>query len=155
MILPNDILDRLKEMIEEKFPGETVYTNLTPSDFVRPSTLIVQDGCDVDVSMGTKLIEMRPTFTLTTFVEVDEYHHSHLSALDLRQMKLVSLLIPGYIKIGDRAPKVAAINLGGGYDYDTVTVTFRYTLDRREFEESKLVPIMGELHLKKEVITYG
>ena len=155
MILPNDILDRLKGMVEEKFPGETVYTNLTPSEFARPSTLIVQDGCDVDISVGTKLIEMRPTFTLTTFVEVDEYHHSHLGALDLRQMKLVSLLIPGYIKVGDRAPKVQTVKLDGGYDYDTVTVTFSYTLDRREFEEIKLDPTMGELHLNEEVRTYG
>lgn len=155
MLFPSDLSDRLKELLSEGFPGEEIYQELCPSGFARPCNLIVQDECEVDVSAGTKLIELRPTFTITTFVETDDYYHSHLAALHRRQMQILSLLLPGYIKIGDRAPKVAAINLGGGYDYDTVTVTFCYTLDRREFEESKLVPVMGELHFKKEVITYG
>ena len=155
MLLPSDISDRLKELLQERFAEEDVHQDLCPIGFKRPCNLIVQDDCDVDISNGTKFVEMRPTFTVTTFSEVDDRHHSHLNILHRRQMQIVSLLLPGYIKVGDRAPKVAAIKMGGGYDYDTVTVTFSYTLDRREFEEIKLDPTMGELHLNEEVRTYG
>lgn len=155
MLFPGDISDRLEELLSEKFPNEKVYQELCPSGFGRPCNLIEQGECEVDVSMGTKLIELRPTFTITTFVEVDEYHHSHIAAMHQRQMQIVSLLLPGYIKVGDRSPRVAAVKMGGGYDYDTVTVTFSYTLDRREFEEIKLDPTVGELHLNEEVRTYG
>ena len=89
-------------------------------------------------------------FTLTTFVEVDEYHHSHLRALHRRQMVLTGLFMPGYIRVKDpadpkgkgRAPKVTGLKLAGGYDYDTVTVTFSLTLSRADFMEAETAPMM-------------
>ena len=41
MVTPNDILDALEALVEEKFPGEPVYRERTPSGFQRPSTLII------------------------------------------------------------------------------------------------------------------
>lgn len=156
MLTPNDIADRLDELIREKFPGETVYRELVPQGFERPSNLIEQDACKGVVAYGTQIVELRPVFTLTTFVEVDEYHHSHLAELHRRRMILTGLLLPGYIKVGDRAPKVADdIQLAGGFDYDTVTVTFSYTLSRQDFDEIEQKPDMLDLHLRTEVKTYG
>lgn len=156
MITPNDIADRLEALIREKFPGEEVYRELCPQGFARPCSLIVLDGCTGVVGYGTQIVEFRPTFTMTTFVTVDEYHHSHLAELHRRQMILTGLLLPGYIRVGDRAPKVADdIQMTGGYDYDTVTVTFSYTLSRQDFEEIEQKPDMLELHLRTEVNTYG
>lgn len=155
MITPSDIADRLAELVAEQFPGEKIYRELVESDFDRPSTLIVQESCEVDMGYGSNVVKMRPTFTLTTYVEVDHYHHSHLEALHLRQLKLVGLLIPGYIKVKGRAPKVIGVKLGGGYDFDTVTVTFSYTLDRNDFMDIPQLPMMGQLHLTEEVVTYG
>ena len=154
MLQPNDILKRLAELVKTAFPEEECYEEAAPSAFTRPCNLVVQDGCGVNVSLGTKLIELRPTFTITTFVETDEYHNSHLSTLHGRQMRLLSLFMNGYIKVGDRAPKVEGVNLGGGYDYDTVTVTFSYTLDRREFETMEQTPVIGSLHINEEVKTH-
>lgn len=163
ILTPNDILDQLKKLVQEKFPGEDVHLNLCPQGFSRPCTLIELDGCPGSVGYGCQTVELRPTVRLTTFVEVDEYHHSHLAELHLRQMVLLGLFLPGYIKVKDRAVKVAPgdqsdelIRLEGGLDFDTVTVPLTYTLDRSEFENiSTQPPMMGELHIRQEVATYG
>ena len=150
MVTPNDILDTLEALVEEKFPGEPVYRERTPSGFQRPSTLIILEPFEGDANFGTGVVELRPVFTLTTFVEVDEYHHSHLRALHRRQMVLTGLFMPGYIRVKDpadpkgkgRAPKVTGLKLAGGYDYDTVTVTFSLTLSRADFLEAETAPMM-------------
>lgn len=163
MVTPNDILEALAELAEETSPGEPVYRNLTPQGFTRPSTLIVLDQCEGDANFGTGVVELRPQFTLTTFVDVDEYHHSHLAELHRRQMALTGLFLPGYVRVKDpaepegrgRAPKVTALKLAGGYDYDTVTVTFSLTLSRKDFMDTEQRPVMETLHLRQEATTYG
>lgn len=155
MITPNDIADRLEKLVAEKFPGETIYRELTPQGFTRPSTLIVQEPWQADAGYGTGLIALHPVYTLTTFVEVNEYHDSNLAALHQRQMVLLGLFLPGFIRVGDRAPKVERLALAGGYDYDTVTVTLVYMLDRTDFEEIEQLPAMEQLHLRTEVRDHG
>lgn len=155
MLTPQDIMERLKEMVEEAFPGEAVYLDLVTSESQRPSTLIALEEYEGEVHFSTGGVELRPVITMTTFVEVDEYHHSHLAELHRRQARLVGLLLSGYIRIGDRAPKIAKpIKLGGGYDYDTVTVTFGYTLSRKDFLAQAQVPLMERLQIREEVRTY-
>ena len=150
MVTPNDILDALEALVGEKFPGEPVYRDRTPSDFRRPSNLIVLEPYEGNANFGTGVVELRPVFTLTTFVEVDKYHHSHLAELHRRQMVLTGLFMPGYIRVADpadpkgkgRAPHVTELKLAGGYDYDTVTVTFSLTLSRADFLEAETAPMM-------------
>ena len=154
-ITPSDIADALETMVASEFPGETIYRELNEVDFVRPSTLIVQEGCTGEVDVGSNIVELRPTFTLNTFVQVDPYHNSHLADLHLRQMRLVGLLLSGFIRVKDRAPKVHRVEMGGGYDYDTVSVTFRYTLDRNDFMNIPQLPTMEQLHTNEEVETHG
>ena len=58
--------------------------------------------------------------------------------------------MPGYIRVKDpddphgkgRAPHVTELKLAGGYDYDTVTVTFSLTLSRADFMEAETAPMM-------------
>ena len=143
-------MDTLEELVAAKFPQETIYRNMAPQGFTRPSNLIVLDQCEGDAQFGTGVVELRPQFTLTTFVAVDEYHHSHLAELHRRQMVLTGLFLPGYIRVKDpadpqgkgRAPKVTALKLAGGYDYDTVMVTFSLTLNRADFMEAETAPMM-------------
>lgn len=162
ILTPNDILEQLKKLVQQKFPGEDVHLNLCPEGFTRPCTLIELDGCPGNVGYGCQTVELRPTVRLTTFVETDAYHHSHLKELHVRQMTLLGLFLPGYVKVGDRAVKVGPggqenelIRLDGGWDYDTVTVPLAYTLDRGDFENIPQLPAAGELHIRQEVETYG
>lgn len=155
MITPNDILQKLAAMVGEKFPGEQVYQDLTPTDFQRPSSLVVYDGGKVDVGCGCQTVELRLQYTLSTFTPVDAYGHSDTEALHIRQMALIGMLLPGYIKVKGRAPKVGEVKLDGGYDFDSVTVTFHIALDRSEFEAIAQHSDMLTLHLRTEVETYG
>lgn len=153
MITPSDIFDQLKKLVGEEFPGETIYEELVPKNFDRPSTLIVLESCTGDVAFGCNAVEIQATFSLTTYVPVDEYYHSHLAALHLRQMRILKLLLPGFIKVGERAPKVQGkIELDGGFDFDTIKVTYGYTLDRNDFMNIPQLPIMTQLHMNQEVM---
>jgi hypothetical protein len=152
MLTPNDIADQLEALVREKFPDEPVYRELVPKGFQRPSTLIVQEPWQADAGFGPGIITMQPVFTLTTFVPVDEYHHSHLAPMHLRQVALAGLFLPGYIEMPDgRAPHVEKLEMGGGYDFDTVTVTFQYNLNRKDFMELETAPLAERLRFRLEI----
>ena len=145
MLSPQDILDQLKELVQEKFPGEPVYMDRTPDSFERPSTLIALGKCTGNADMAPGIVELLPVITLTTFTTVDAYHHSHMRELNNRQMILTGILLPGYIKVEDRSPKVKGLALESGYDFATVAVTFSLTLDRDDFMELEQAPMMEHL----------
>ena len=153
MITPNDILEAIAAKIREKFPGEELYLEYIPQKFQRPSNLVVLESCAGDVGWGTAAVELRPVYSITTFVPVDEYHHSHLAALHLRQMVLTGLFLPGYLRVGDRAPKVQQLNLEGNYDSDSLRVRFQLTLSRGDFEalEGQAAELMQKIHFREEI----
>lgn len=151
MLTSSDIQARIVALIKEAFPGEDIHEGLCPEGFSRPCSLVVLDKVEIDPQVAAYLAELSCTFTLTTFVPVDEYHHSHLAELDRRQMRLASLFMPGYIKAGDRAPKVAGLKLAVGYDYNTVTVTLTYTVDKREYMDIATAPIASELRVAVKI----
>lgn len=105
--------------------------------------------------MAVEAVELHLTYTIATYTPTDEYGHSDTEALHIRQMVLIGMLLPGYIKVKDRAPKVGKVELDGGYDFDSVTVTFHIALDRSEFEEITQHSEMLTLHLRQEVTTNG
>ena len=154
MITNHDIADAIEALIKKAFPGEPVYRDFTPSGFQRPSSLIELTSGKYYPNMACGMVELRPVFTLTTFVEADPYHQQDDQELARRQMKLIGLFLPGYIKVKDRAPHVLDEGeLFGGLDYAGITVPLRYNLDRREFMELQQAEDMLELHLRTEVTT--
>ena len=156
MITNNDIADAIAALVEQQFPGEPVYRDYTPKGFQRPSTLVELSGGKFYPNFSCGVVELRPKFTLTTFVPVDEYHQQNDLELTRRQMLLLGLFLPGYVKVKDRAPHVLDEGeLNNGLDYASVTVILSYTLDRQEFMELQQLPEAGELHIRQEVTTYG
>lgn len=157
VITNNDIADAIAALVEKTFPGEPVYRDYTPTDFQRPSNLVELSGGKFYPNFSCGSVEIRPKFTLTTFVEVDPYHQPvNIMELTRRQMLLLGLFLPGYIKVRDRAPHVLDEGeLNNGLDFAALTVTFSYVLDRQEFMEIQQLPEMGELQIRQEVNTYG
>jgi hypothetical protein len=145
MLAPQDIMDRLGELVVEKFPGEAVYFDRTPSGFTRPSTLIALGKYTGQTGFSSGDVLLEPVIHLTTFCVVDEYHDSHLRELNHRLMVLTGILLPGYIKVSGRAPKVSGLEMDAEYDYATIAAKFSYTLSRAEFEE--LAPIEAAQNL--------
>lgn len=156
MITNNDIADAIAGLVEKAFPGEPVYRDYVPTGFQRPSNLVEISGGKFYPNFGCGQVELRPQFTLTTFVEVDAYHQQNDMELTRRQMKLLGLFLPGYVKVKDRAPHVLDEGeMENGPDFAALTVTLSYVLDRQEFMEIQRLPDMLELHLRQEVNTYG
>lgn len=156
MITNNDIADAIAALARRAFPGEPVYRDYTPTGFQRPSTLIEISGGKFYPNFGCGQVELRPQFTLTTFVEVDPYHQQDDMELTRRQMVLLGLFLPGYVKVKDRAPHVLDEGeMGNGLDFASLTVTLSYNLSRQEFMEIQQLPEMLELHLRQEVNTHG
>jgi len=156
MITNNDIADAIAALVEEAFPGEKLYRDFVPTGFERPSNLLqLLDGkAYPNFSCGS--VELRPRFMLSTFVPVDAYDHGDAMDLCRRQMILMGLFLPGYIKVKDRAPHVLdKMEFENDLDAASVIVPFSYTLSRQEFMEIQQQPDMGQLHLKQEVTTYG
>lgn len=151
MITNNDIADAIAALVEKAFPGEPVYRGYTPAGFQRPSALVEISGGKIYPNFGCGTVELRPQVTLTTFVEVDPYHQQDDQELTRRQMILLGLFLPGYVKVKDRAPHVLDEGeMENGLDFAAITVTLSYTLGRQEFMELEAAPPMGRLHLNKE-----
>ena len=156
LITNNDIADAIAALVEKAFPGEPVYRDYTPTSFERPSNLLELSGGKFFPNFSCGAVELRPKFTLTTFVKVDPYHQQDDMALTRRQMLLLGLFLPGYIKVKNRAPHVLDEGeLNNGLDYASITVTLSYTLAREEFMDLPQLPEAGELHIRQEVTTYG
>lgn len=152
MITNNDILDAIVAMVMKTFPDEPVYRDYTPTDFKRPSNLVELSGGTFYPNFSCGSVELRPQITLTTFVKVDPYHQQDTTELALRQMRLMELFLPGYIRVKDRALHVLDEGkLDNGLDYAALTVPLSYILSRDEFMELKQYPDMGVLHIRQEV----
>lgn len=156
MITNNDIADAIQALVEKEFPGEPLYRDYTPTGFQRPSNLLEVSGGKFYPNAACGTVEVRPQFTLTTFVPVDEYHQQDDSELTRRQMRLMGLFLSGYVKVKDRAPHVLDEGeMENGLDFAAITVALSYTLDRREFMELQRAQDMGTLHIRQEVTTNG
>ena len=95
-ITPDMILAALHQKLEETFPGEPVYDNLTPRGFQRPSNLLELERTDLDPqSLGMAAVSLRYQYKITTFVKTDEVHASHLPTLDIRGMMILGMLGSG------------------------------------------------------------
>lgn len=156
IITNNDIADAVAALVEKAFPGEPLYRDYTPAGFQRPCSLLEISGGKIYPNAGCGMVELRPQLTLTTFTEVDPYHQQDDQGLTRRQMKLLGLFLPGYVKVKDRAPHVLDEGeMENGLDFAAVTVTLSYTLGRQEFMELEQRPDMGTLHIRQEVMTSG
>lgn len=156
MITNNDIWDAIVSQVEKAFPGEPVYRDYQPADFERPCNLVELSGGKFYPNFGCGSVELRPKFTLTTFTKTDPYHRQESPELTRRQMTLLGLFLPGYIRVGDRAPHVLDEGvMENGLGFAAITVTLSYTLSREEFLALPQLPDMGALHLRQEVISHG
>lgn len=154
IITPALVLGAIKERLEKTFPGETVYENLAPRDFQRPSNMVELLGMNLDaMGQGSGAVTLQYHVKITTYCEVDEVHDSHLPTLDLRCMAILGAFAAGYLRAGDRAPKITACtaNTDGLYDFAEVRLTVSVAMDRSEFCPEEISPLMETLNLKFEV----
>lgn len=149
MITPADIQAVIIKRLNETFPGEQVYEDLTPRGFARPSNMVQLDAISSEQS-GRNVVKLLFNFKITTFAEVDEIHHSHLAVLDFRSMMIVAAFAGGgYIKVAERAPTIVSCTADTtSYDFAEVVLTVSLTYDRSEFNPAEAYAIMRDLALR-------
>jgi hypothetical protein len=140
--MPEHILEAVAERLRAVFPGETIYENLAPRDFQRPSNLVELTSIAVDTQgMGLAVVNVVYKVRITTFCVVDEVHDSHLPTLDLRAMTILGAFVNGYVKALDRAPKVTALAADTAlYDSAEVNLTLALAVDRAELAPESVAP---------------
>lgn len=143
MLSVADIQNAVESLLGERFPGETVYRDLAPTDFERPSFL-VECGPVKMAEAGRMTLDVTAAVKVKAFVPVDEYNNSQVAEIAQRMMAVLELFAAGYLALGDRALRVAGNE--GNYDSDlaTVTVTLSYRDDRPG--EDEVFAAMGEVH---------
>lgn len=146
-ITPEMMMDAVAARIEEAFPRETLYRNLAPMNFQRPSNMVELTNIKLDaLGLGQGAVSLQYQYKITTFCVVDEVHDSHLPTLDLRAMTAMAAFAQGYVKVADRAPKVTACSANtDGNDFAEVFVTLTLTVDRGEFCPDAIWPVMESL----------
>lgn len=143
MLTPKEIMDAVQELLEERFPEEKVYRNLTPTGFSRPSWLIYLGPIAMlDASAGC--LEVRASMKVTAFVTVDEYHNSHMDELQRRMMAVQELFAVEGLRVSDRVLHVVGNTGESQFDFAEVTVTLHYQDDRPGAEDW---PLMGEIQV--------
>jgi len=150
VIVPDDVIAAVVERVKEAFPGETVYTDLTPRDFERPCNMVELAGLGLDtLSYGMSGVDLLYKVKITTFSTVDEVHSSHLPVLDLRAMLVMGAFGVGFIRVKDRAPKVRSLEADTSFfDCVPVILTLALTLDRADFIGPELHELMEHLEMQ-------
>lgn len=145
MIAPKETMDAVAEVLEERFPGETVYRNLVPTGFTRPSFLLAYGPVKLkDATCGT--LDVETGLTITAFVTVDEYHNSHVDELHRRTAAVQELFAVEGLRVGDRVLHVVGNTGSVNFDYSEVQVLLRYRDDR---------PVEGRDWPLMETVTTG
>lgn len=144
MLTVKETMDAVEEILRERFPEEPVYRNLTPTGFVRPSFLLVYGPRGMtDASCGT--LEVTAAVTVTAFVPVDEYHNSHIDALQERAAAVQELFAVEGLRVVDRVLSVTGSTAVCNFDFAEIEIKLRYQDDRPGAGEW---PLMGEVDVR-------
>jgi hypothetical protein len=140
VIKSNDIITEINKLLVKAYPIRTVYINLCPKDFDRPSFLIqcVREIC-IDVNRWT--VQITGYYTVVCFENVNDYHNSDSEALLTVQNAIMDLFRDGYIQVGDRIIKCKSSNGGINDDASFIDVQVEYFDDRTDKVDT--TPLMG------------
>lgn len=121
MTTTTDILDAVNLRLLERWPQRTVYAEVCPVDFDRPSFwLRVQSHDQVDA--GRFVLRHTAVILLTLFDELDEYYEANWQRLSRDTDEVMWLLTPP-LKVGDRYIKLTMKRLPRDPDRAQVQLT--------------------------------
>jgi len=129
MVTENDIIKAINERLAEKYPDRTVYINLLPKDFQRPSYLIeLLDSAMSDVNRTT--VARKVEIAITGFVKIGGHYQSDVETLSETQSGVMSIFSCGYLSVRDRCIPITLVKGGNDFTECYVEITFDYFDDR-------------------------
>ena len=132
MVKVNDIVSAINQKLVELDPISTVYTNLLPKDFLRPSFFIeMTPEAPLSITDANRsTIAVTVGFTITCFVESDGHYNSDTSRIAERVDHVTEIFTEGYLQVGDRCLKVDITKGGVDFTESSISVVFDYFDDR-------------------------
>lgn len=145
MVKSKDILTQINILLAKAYPGRTVYINLCPKKFARPSFFIecIKESKS-DINRST--VQVTGYYTITCFTEVDGYYNTDAEVLMAIQDAVMDLFNDGYITIGDRKIKCKSSTGGMEEGASYVDLQFEYYDDRSNVVDT--TPLMGTVIIK-------
>jgi hypothetical protein len=138
------ILDAINKLLVKAYLDYTVYIDLCPKNFERPSFLIEMITAERN-PVNRKTIHETDFFTITVFDVKDDYGNSSTTGLLNLQQGVLDIFKPGYICVDGRAVKVKASSGGRNFGEAYIDIQVEYFEDCSDTADT--IPLM------KEVIT--
>lgn len=139
MINPQEIMDGINKKIVEKCPACTIYVNVCPQDFQRPSKYI--RIIDAKSEMEGRLIHATLRVGILSFTALDDRHDPNRLAITQGAAEVTRALLGEGIQAGGRYLPIDKVeNTYGPGEADTV-VTLEYLED---FEKEEIEADMME-----------
>ncbi|MEA5136471.1 MAG: hypothetical protein VB035_10095 [Candidatus Fimivivens sp.] len=125
MLTKTKVIKAVNTLLVQPYPNYTVYLNREPSNFERPSFLIMAPRYTPRTA-NLAVLKETVYITITCFAEVDGHGSSDSDRLSALQEGVLALFRSGYIVVEDRAVKVEASDGGQDFDRAWVDVTCVY-----------------------------
>lgn len=131
-----EILDGMNGLLVRQWPERTVYVDVCPVDFARPSFWLATEK-DERRDAGRFLVRRELTVTLTIYDEKDEHYESSWYRLT-EDTDLCAQLFSGLLEVGGRKLKMTAKGAPREPDraYLTISTSWMEPRDTGETRES-------------------
>lgn len=155
MITTKQIMNALESILHTQYPGFTIYTNLPPAGFTRPS-LLIQPLTFEAADASASLLHVTERFKITVIDETDDYDTGDPGRLQEIQQAVLGLFSQGTLWVEDRhikvraaygdpgdpedAEKVRAVSGGRERDRAYIDLRFEYMENRPAAESA--APVM-------------
>lgn len=138
------IIDEINRLLVEKYPKHTIYIDLCPKKFDRPSFLI--EFITVKQRPANRsTIQKTGYYSITCFDITNDYSHSSTIDLLTVQQGVLEIFEIGYIEVDGRAIEVKASSGGRNFDQAYIDLQFEYFDDRPNHTEE--IPKMKEVYV--------
>lgn len=137
-------MDEINRLLVEKYPDYTVYIDLCPKHFERPSFLIELVTIR-QRPINAKTIQETAYFSITCFDVTNDYSHSSTTNLLTVQQGVLDIFRAGYISVDGRALEVKASSGGRNFDQAYIDLQFEYFEDRSQVKDD--MPLLKNVYM--------
>lgn len=145
MLTVKEIMDGVNTILVRLYPDRTVYTDVAPEQFERPSFFLRPEGRKV-TSRTAGVVEVEQMVTVQCIDEVGDRYETETARLyEVTETLTAAFLQRGALACGDRRLTADRIDVSRSLDIADVTITVIYQDDRPAAPETQ--PIIEDVSL--------
>lgn len=145
MLTVKEIMDGVNTILVRLYPDRTVYTDVAPEQFERPSFFLRPEGRKV-TSRTAGVVEVEQMVTVQCIDEVGDRYETETARLyEVTETLTAAFLQRGALACGDRRLTADRIDVSRSLDIADVTITVIYQDDRPAAPETQ--PLIEDVSL--------